>query len=243
MQLSCEVCHSPLRAEDVRLDLAVAKCHKCNAVYDLSGRKARGLPAQQRPRSLVRGRAVLPDHFRVEEDDSTTRISWRWFSWRHVLLAFGFLLMGVLAVLFYIGTKAASSQSLLLSILTLGYGGFTLWLAYVTLAGFLNRTTIEVNRTRLSIRHGPLPWPGGCELPGRELSQLYGQEVIQRNHGRELGSTYDLLALDRAGHKIELLSGLPERDQVLYLEQALERQLGIADAPVDGEAASRAVAF
>ena len=38
MQLSCEVCHSPLRAEDVRLDLAVAKCHACNAVYDLSGR-------------------------------------------------------------------------------------------------------------------------------------------------------------------------------------------------------------
>jgi hypothetical protein len=39
MQLSCEVCHTPLRAEDVRLDLAVAKCFSCNAVYDLSGRK------------------------------------------------------------------------------------------------------------------------------------------------------------------------------------------------------------
>ncbi len=42
MQLTCEVCHSALRAEDVRLDLAVAKCHSCNAVYDLSGRKGAG---------------------------------------------------------------------------------------------------------------------------------------------------------------------------------------------------------
>lgn len=75
--------------------------------------------------------------------------------------------------------------------------------------------------------------PGSRTLPGRELTQLYGQE-IRGNKGRV---SYSLFALDKQGRKEKLLSNLDDKDQVLYLEQALERRLGIEDSPVDGELA------
>jgi len=71
-----------------------------------------------------------------------------------------------------------------------------------------------------------------------QLTQLYGEETAKTNKGNTT-YTYNLFALDREGRKVKLLSNLTDKDQVLYLEQSLERRLGIEDAPVDGEIAVR----
>jgi hypothetical protein len=238
MQLQCEVCHSPLRAEDVRFDLSLAKCHACNAVYDLAGRKARGLaPAPaSRERRPTRARAALPAKLQVEEDGQRTVLSWRWFKLQHILMAvfcvfwIGFLVVWYSLLLFAKGD--ALLAPMLFPLLHVGAG---VAITYATLAGFLNTTRVEVSRGELTIHHGPLPWPGSRTMPGRELSQLYGQEV----RGSKGSVSYSLFALDKQGRKVKLLSGFDDKDQVLYLEQALERRLGIEDSPVDGELAQR----
>ncbi|MDY7230752.1 hypothetical protein [Hyalangium rubrum] len=239
MQLSCEVCHSPLRAEDVRLDLAVAKCHACNAVYDLSGRKARGLSAQRPEKLPLRPKVALPSNFRVEEDGPTTRISWRWFNpLTHLFLAFFCIAWDGFLVVWYGIALNMEDKPIIMILFPIAHVAVGVGLTYSTLTGFVNRTRIEVNRDQLTIRHGPLPWRGNQDLPGRQLTQLYGEEVARTNKGSTTYS-YDLLALDREGRKVKLLSGLTEKDQVLYLEQTLERKLGIEDAAVDGELARR----
>jgi hypothetical protein len=239
MQLSCEVCHAPLRPEDVRLDIAVAKCHSCNAVYDLSGRKARGLPAssQARPK-LTRAKAPLPSKFKVEDDGGATRITWRWFNpLQHIFMLFFCIAWDGFLVMWY-GIAFAAGGPLIMKIFPLVHVAVGVGLTYSTITGFLNRTTVEVSRTRLTIRHGPLPWVGNRDVPGRQFTQLYGEETAKTNKGSTT-YTYDLIALDREGRKIKLLSGLTEKDQVLYLEQTLERRLGIEDEPVAGEVAAR----
>ena len=243
MQLSCEVCHSPLRAEDVRLDLAVAKCYSCNAVYDLSGRKGRGSTVPPEKRGEIRPKAALPSRFQVEEDGMSTRITWRWFNpLIHLFLAFfcvawdGFLFMWYGIAL---GADTGDSPvSIIMVLFPIAHVAVGVGLTYFTLAGFVNRTRIEVSRNQLTIRHGPLPWKGNQDLPGRQLTQLYGEEVISRGKNG-VTITYELIALDRENRKVKLLSGLTEKDQALYLEQTLERRLGIEDAPVAGEVASR----
>jgi hypothetical protein len=120
--------------------------------------------------------------------------------------------------------------------------GVGLWLLYFSLAGLLNRTTVEVSRERLTIRHGPLPWPGerDLDLPGHSLKQLYCEAWRRKQFLFQRAATvYDLSALDTSGHRVELLSGIENRNQVFYLELALEKQLGIEDALVEGEAATR----
>ncbi|WP_224362216.1 hypothetical protein [Hyalangium versicolor] len=240
MQLSCEVCHAPLRPEDVRLDLALAKCSACNAVYDLSGRKGRGLAeqsAQEKPR-LVRAKASLPEKFQVEDDGVSTRISWRWFSVIHAFLIFFCIAWDGFLFTWYGIALSSDNAPLIALIFPIAHVAAGVGLTYYTLTGLLNRTRIEVSRNRLSIRHGPLPWPGNRDVPGRQFTQLYGVEQIRSNKGSQT-LTYDLIAIDREGKSVKLLGGLTAKDQVLYLEQTLERRLGIEDAPVEGEIATR----
>lgn len=238
MQLHCETCHSPLRAEDVRLDIAVAKCHACGEVHDLSGRKASeqaGVPS--RPK-LVRAKAAIPARFQVEEQATSTHISWRWFGATHLaMLAFCVFWDGFL--FFWYGSLLSAKNPPLIALLfPLLHVGAGVFLTYSTLAGLLNRTDIDVNRTELTLRHGPLPWPGNRTIPGRSLAQLYVEEVVKTRKGGQ-SVAYHLVAVDREGRKVKLLTNLDEKDQALFLEQMLERRLGIEDAPVDGEVAVR----
>lgn len=239
MQLSCEVCHAPLRAEDVRLELAVARCHSCNAVYDLSGRKGRGLaaPASKPPR-LIRSKIPLPKRFRVDDGEHITRITWWWFEPPCLLLLL-FCIVWDGLLLYGYGDVWAGKAPLIVLIMLVVHTAGAVGVTYTTLAYLVNRTRIEASREQLTIRHGPVPWFGNKRVPGHQLSQLYGKEIaLKTEEGRKFH--YDLMARDRDGQEIELLSGLDEKDHVLYLEQELERRLGIEDVPVEGETVVRA---
>ncbi len=239
MQLSCEMCHAALRPEDVRLDLAVATCHACNAVLDLSSRKGRELaaPAQARAR-LVRAKAPQPPVFRVEEDASGVRISWRWLSFIHAFLVFFCIGWDSFLFVWYGIALKMEDTPLLMIVFPVAHVAAGIGLTYYTLTGFVNRTSIDASRNHLSIRHGPLPLRANIELQGRQLVQIYGVENITKSDGQESRS-YDLVAQDREGRAVKLLSSLKDKDQVLFLEQTLERCMGIEDAPVDGEVAVR----
>lgn len=235
MQIHCEVCREPLRAEDVHFELSMAKCHACNAVYDLSGRKGRGLakaPSEQAP---LRPRPALPVRFRLEEYDGTTTISWRWFDAGYAImgvlcLAWFWLLNWVYNSLFDPGSAPVIATVVLWVLRSPG-----LFFFYGVVAGFLNTTRIEVSRGALRIKHGPVPWWGNFNRPSAELTQLYGQGVEGNNT-----TTYKLMALDREGREVELLEHLDNAEQALYLERALEGVLGIEDRPVEGELPRRA---
>ena len=192
--------------------------------------------------SLQRPKPALPGHLEAEETRDAARLSWRWLRADHLRMgAVGVLWNTILAIVCVkaLTRPEPSPAELVFMLPHLGVG---LWLLYFSLAGVLNRTTIDVSRERLSIRHGPLPWPGerDLELPGNCLKQLYG-EAWRRSQFlfQRAGTVYDLKALDADGHEVELLSGIEDRSQVLYLELALEKQLGIEDAPVEGELATR----
>jgi hypothetical protein len=238
MQLHCEKCRSPFRAEDVRLDIAVARCHVCDTAHDLSVRKAPEQAVVRSRPTLVRAKAALPPGLQVEDEGTATRISWRWFGLKHLLLL-GFCIVWDGALLAVYTSVLTSGNAPLVSLLfPLIHVGVGVWLTYTALAGLLNRTEIDVSRAELTIRHGPLPWPGNKTLPGRSLAQLYVGEVFTKRNASQT-AVYNLLAVDREGRKVTLLTNLEEKDQALYLEQVLEQRLGIEDASVDGELATR----
>jgi hypothetical protein len=95
----------------------------------------------------------------------------------------------------------------------------------------VNRTRIAVENGVLSVRHGPLPWPGNRTIAVAELAQLFCEEVI----GNKGSRSYRVSALLKSGRKTQVLRGLGQADQALFIEQALERRLGITDVPVAGE--------
>lgn len=231
--LHCPVCGSVIPGKEVHLALSVARCLSCSAVFDLAGRT----PSSQRP--PPRAQVPLPPIFQVEDKGySGLTVSWRWFKAQALFLAFFCIFWDGFLLVWYGVALGSEETPLMMVLFPLGHVAVGAGLTYWTVAQFVNRTWIEASRNRLVIRHGPLRWKANLDLAGSELVQLYGREEIHRGKNG-VSVSYSLNAIDRKGTQRKLLMGLTEVEQVLWLEQALERQLGIGDRPVDGEVARR----
>lgn len=105
-------------------------------------------------------------------------------------------------------------------------------MSYYTVVGFLNKTRFRVAGGTLEVWHGPLRWTSrGRKLPVETLAQLF---VIQQL-GWDDGTYYQLCAVLKDGSKLALVSGLGTGEELLFVEETLERYLHIEDQPVENE--------
>jgi hypothetical protein len=100
---------------------------------------------------------------------------------------------------------------------------------YWFLAFLLNHTTLRADNHGLTVRHGPLPWPGSRFLPRNDIRQLY----VTMHRGRRSGLNYRLMAM-LSFQNVVLLPHVRSAEEALYFERAIERRLGIEDRPVPG---------
>jgi hypothetical protein len=217
------------------MDLAnmAGKCRACNALVNLRDY----LPESVQPVRPVAPRQRLqvprPPGFVVDDSGMALTITRRWFSCAFIFLAF-FCVAWDSFLVFWYSMAFAMNAPWIFKVFPVIHLAVGIGLTYFTLAGFLNRTTITVDGEALSIHHGPLPWWGNCRLPVDQLEQVYCQQ--QTNRGRNgVSYSYTVNAVMKEGSKRTLVSGLTEQDHALYIEQQLERYLGIQDRPVPGE--------
>ncbi len=178
--------------------------------------------------------------FQIDESREELSITYRWFSFVHIFLAFFCLIWDGFLVVWYSIAFASFNDSggaslimILFPVLHLAAG---VGLTYYTICGFFNRTYLRVDRQRLSISFKPLPWKGQIEFPSREIKQLFVKEKVSR--GKNGNSyTYNLCMLSSSGKEKVLLSGdlLGGASQARFLEQKIEHFLGIQDFAVPGE--------
>jgi hypothetical protein len=161
------------------------------------------------------------------------RVYWRWFRPASIgILFFSIVWDGFLAFWYSMAfTSHAPSAMTLFPIIHVAVGA---GVTYLALANLFNHTVVEATRQGLTIRHGPLPWAGNRHMERAELKQLFSSSrVIQ---GKNSSTTvYELNALTSDGRRVKLLGSLDDPGQALYLEQSLEKRLGIQDVPVVGE--------
>jgi hypothetical protein len=107
-------------------------------------------------------------------------------------------------------------------------------LAYFNIASFLNHTDIRIDASKVSIKHRPIPWFGQKEIPVANIQQLY---VKERTHRGKNGTsvTYAVHYLDSAQRERNLLGGLISASQATYIENEIEKTLGIKNQAVRGE--------
>jgi hypothetical protein len=240
--LTCPGCRAELAFEDVSEATRTARCGVCRRVIDLTG-GARVAAPLERPRPapgpLVRPRAARPAEIQVEEHPHTLRIDapeGRRFRWRT---------HGVIAAIAILGLGIAGLDG--------GYGIWRWghWVVPLTLAGLsaiagamlfagtLNRLRVTVDRGTLTVGGWPLPM-GRTRWEKGELKQLFVEErLTARGNAPEARRSWTLAAVVSSGERIELVSHVETLEQALWLEQSLERALGILDVPVAGEAAPR----
>lgn len=226
-----------MSASDLDRRLGIVACRHCGAIYDLTRKDQRPLldeAAAEAPAPVDRAPAALPSRFTVDmSHGDRLRIRWRWFRPMALFLIFFCIAWDGFLVTWYGIGLAMDDAPIIMFLFPLIHVAVGVALTYYTLALLLNTTTVAVTRGELTVRHGPLPWVPAT-LPVRDLEQLYVERKVRHNkNGTSV--TFQLMAVTRDHSGRKLVGGLEELGQALYLEQEIERTLGIRDRPVAGE--------
>jgi hypothetical protein len=175
----------------------------------------------------------LPRNVTLEHEADELRIRHRWSSPIHLFLVlFCVVWIGILVSWYQaeLGRPHPRDFALWFPLLHVVVG---LNLAYATVAGFVNHTLVRAASGELTIRHGPLPWPGGRTIPAREIAQIYREEIVIGDPGDRIRQ-YRLGVETHDGRRRTLLT-CHSADLPRFIEEAVERHLGITDRAVRGE--------
>jgi hypothetical protein len=179
--------------------------------------------------------APLPERVTVTRDAGILTITYRWFRALHLYFLLFCIFWDGFLVFWYTNVVrhtdgGPSKIGLWFPFFHVAVG---IGLTYYTLAGLANRTRVVVQSGEIVIQHGPLPWFGNLRIRADGIHQLYREESFSR--GRGAGASYHLNAITRDHRKLPLIRWVPEADLALYLEQEIEKSLGIEDRRVAGE--------
>ena len=241
MKLQCEACGSTIPAEDVNLEMALAKCRECDNVFSFL--PALGDAAAVNAPAAERLPAPMPKRFRVEELGKDLTITFRWFTPVLFFLVFFCIIWDGFLVVWYsmafgeiFGGKRDPMMWIMVvfPVIHLLVGVF---LTYYTISAFVNKTVIRAAGGELSVSHGPFPWGGNHRVPINDVRQVYCTETSHHGkHGHRYSYTVNVLRRDDT--KLKLLSSIQELDEALFIEQKLRQHLGLSDERVPGSLAS-----
>jgi hypothetical protein len=224
--LQCPSCASPIPAEALESTDEFITCAYCGSLTTLPGRR-RGVPFQERPP------LALPPGMAIQATPHGLVLTRRWFTWIVLfLIPFCLVWNGFLITWYSVALSTqAPAMALGFPLIHVGVGVF---LTYYTLATLINRTRLSVERGELVIRHGPLPWFGYRRVPGILIDQLYCKaHVTQGKNGPH--TQYQLWMIHTQGKHEKLHASSLSIEQALYIEQQIEKALGIRDCATPGE--------
>jgi DNA-directed RNA polymerase subunit RPC12/RpoP len=210
----CGGCGGAFGPADLDKAAGELRCRSCSARLSLAPRP--------------RARKVPKD---VEVDDAPTRlrISWQWRV--DAREAFGFIVLLALLVAVFASGNAGEPKAVVALMLLVP---FALALALRLAQQLRNRTVIEVTGDSLEISTGPISIDPSRTLSRREIDQLFCVALHTR-----YGAIYQLHAELKGGKRQRLVDEIDDVERAFFLEQAIERRLGIEDHPVDGEVPRR----
>jgi hypothetical protein len=260
MQIECPQCGAAISAADVDLGLRVGKCQTCDQIVPVADQLERIADTHAgSPHSFTNTSGNSPDHplvpqpasLLIEETGDSLEIRKRWFHPAVLFLVFfcliwdGFLVVWYSIVLgFGVANGPPGLIGLFFAVFPLGHVAIGVGLTYFCIASFLNTTTMIVREGSLSLRHGPLYWPGNLTLATDDIEQLYVKSILGR-HSTRHGDYSHPGRISVAGRLMAVMSD--NKEQVVWnsesdlavlrcIEQRVELFLGIEPHAVAGEA-------
>jgi len=101
-----------------------------------------------------------------------------------------------------------------------------IFITWWTITRFINKSMITVDRQKLQIKHGPVPWPFSKDqdIPARSLVQLFVDKSSVKVNDQP---TYNLTAKLDTGATVNLFRAEQDRKLLLDLEHTIESYLDI----------------
>ena len=223
-KITCPACEQDLPADNLNINDKIAKCGSCHVVFPFHEEVARLNKNKQRLRQeVIRPEGVDISYFRNEMDLAIQQNAyWGW-------ILFFFVFCALMVTLVYWKGKAP----ILLPALT--------WLS--TLYPFTNLITqsrhkihINVDDHYLNVKWRPKHFMKDKSYAIEEIEQLYIKNTP------EMGGYYKdvwMIVNGAKGQKhVKLIQMVASLSKAKYLEQEIERHIGIVDKKVAGEISS-----
>ncbi len=229
ISLVCPSCGAQIRASERDRRY---RCEYCGTEHLIRLQDGQRVDEQPEPRERMPvGR---PQSVQVQSDGRSARLVRRWFSLKYVPMAFFCVAWDAFLCFWYGIAFSQENTPWIMIVFPVAHLAVGVGMTYATLAGFLNRTTLEVEREDISLWHGPLPWFGGKDLKTADVKQFYTTEKYKQSKNGGY-NVYDLHVITQKGESMKLVGDLEDAQVALFFEQQLEAWLRIEDAPVRGE--------
>jgi len=229
MQIHCSNCDHEIEHADINIDKAIAKCSNCNNVFSFE-EEVRDV--RQRPEIF------MPEGIEMMEFMSELDIRYKW---RHAKPMNGFLMAftiiwNVMLLPFILMAIASGQWVVLLGIsahLAVGVG-----LIMHMITTFFNSTYLIVDEHEIIVEHAPIRLPFFVKdqyINVESVEQLYVKKYTSSKTNGRPNYAYAVHVKKNTGDDIRLLKGFTSKDKALYIEQEIERYLGILDRRVEEE--------
>jgi hypothetical protein len=181
----------------------------------------------------------VPEKIDINKNFQHLRIVRKWFGLKFIFFTLFVLVWDAFLINWYVMAFSSTFRGAfdyMIFLFPLLHVSFGVGMTYYVLAGYLNKTIIDVDFNSLTIRHGPLPFWGNKRISSKMIIQLFCKNdfsIWNRNMWNRNDITVHAITSEQ--RNIKLLSGLDNSDQALFIEQEIEKFLNIEDRPVKGE--------
>jgi hypothetical protein len=239
----CPGCQIAVPVDDVDLGTRLAKCRRCQSVFDFRDQVRTPQEDARRRRELA-----PPSGFRVTEratargatseragyrdsaaDKPAIEITHVWRSWRTVPMVLG----AVVAGFWSLGVATAIARSHAPGVANIALGALFMLPGVVASAaalyGLVNRTRIIIDDAHVRVEHWPLPWLGAGTAPSGEVRTLYVAQHRSWIHNASAPPTFDVLADTKSDPRRVLVRALPGLDAARFVARHIADRLGAPD--------------
>jgi len=208
--INCRFCESAIFEEKIDVAKQLAVCGHCDGVFSLVDDIS------------DQADEALPSHMFLEQEENELYVAEKWFRPIHLIYIAAVLLLvaGYVAFRVFVMQQFVTANfkrypayiSLLQLVFIVGIVG----LVYLLAAQFFNTTQVNVDRGKLTLRHGPIAWPGGRSIDYDILDDILSTKK---------GVRYALLALLKSGERLAVLRRITRPEQALFIERKIEKIL------------------
>jgi len=237
-RISCRSCGSSLNVETLNPKYAVVNCSHCGSMYDASGLKRD--TSDVSPESSVRTSYPKPENIKLRKDSKGIKYSWRAYN----------PIASILSVLIHIFILSKLSETFLPKFID-GFSwhggnpaefGIINWVlvaaaSWITGVFLLNRHRIRLTSSSLVIDQKPIPvpWKFRKTIPRDRVQQLFVAERVKHQKDGPSTTHYVLRMIDADDNLIEIPGRFRNQEQAMYMEYALEDELGLSNIRIAGE--------
>ncbi len=225
MNILCKRCNFPVDVADVNIVTSLAKCSQCNSVFDI--RKQADRRGDEK-----REISETPKGIEINTTMQGLEIVRRWWSIRGVFMGMFCLFWDTFMVVWFY--KAITEKQWEMAAFGSIHAAVGIGITYFFISTLLNSTYISITPGSLGIKHKPMPWLGNKIIPVGDIDQVFVKEKITNGkNGRHYH--YSLRYLTKSGKDKKLFAGMKSPQEALFLEQEIEKTLGIEDRQVEGD--------